>query len=218
MKPIIFSAESVRAILEGRKTQTRRVVKETTNINGTCNGIYFDEETERWYWQLLDKPNVVDLCLGKCPFGKVGDRLWVRETWALRTPSYPNHHSKVFFKDEQYKTIYHQDTVEPTQKYGYDLSEKSRWRSPILMPRWASRLTLEITDIRVERVQEITHEGVKEEGIYVFARESVNLPGRPQGQFKRFANHWNSLNAKRGYPWEKNPWVWVISFRRVNET
>lgn len=200
-RPIIFSAEMVRAILEGRKTQTRRVIKPTINIRGTCNGIYYDKETRRWYWQLLDKPNVTDICLGVCPYGEIGDRLWVRETWA-RVTDYDGN----FILNNKRKALYKAD--------GESQITPNKWRSPIHMPRWASRITLEITNIRVERIQDITEDDAKAEGL----KESPDIElkdGSPCYTLP-FQILWHQIHGiDNPKSWEANPFVWVIAFKRI---
>jgi len=191
--PILFSGPMVRAILDGRKTMTRRVVKDTCPFVTVA---YFDEETERWYWTTgAERERLpTDLCLGKCPYGQPGDQLWVRETWL----SYRHLHKNG--RDEAL-LIYRAD--------GEDLPKQARgtkWRPSIFMPRWASRITLEITAVRVERVQDIGDEDAEAEGL------SWCNAASPRDKFQCL---WNSLNAKRGYGWEANPWVWVIAFKRV---
>ena len=196
---ILFSGEMVRSILDGRKTQTRRVVKQkhipfVENIlNGFLDG--------KWNQRQL-------------PYGKPGDLLWVRETWLEMDrggwcdPSKP----KWWFDDcynrvnaIAYRANCDAESEKIRREYGY------KWRSPIVMPRWASRLTLSIVDVRVERVQDITHFGAMSEGItYDYAS-----PGG--GTIMQFAKLWDSINAKRGYPWGSNPWVWVIEFEKVQQ-
>lgn len=169
-RPILFNGEMVRAILEGRKTQTRRVVKQLDLIQDTDPPAFRDAYGD-WH------PTV-----SRSPYGQPGDRLWVRETWSLH------------------------DTDNPAYKAGASEGELEyyRWHPSIHMPRKFSRITLEVTGVRVERVQEITPEDAKAEGI-----EHLYAPRNA------FANLWNSINAKRGYSWESNPWVWVVDFTRI---
>jgi hypothetical protein len=185
-RPIIMGAESVRAILEGRKTQSRRVIKPQPKFIGSPNVPFKTDDA--------NPKGIIN-----CPYGKVGDRLWVRET--------------VFFE------TFHQQSDEELERDGFNPNIgvwvyradnhdyptiTANWTSPMFMPREASRITLQITDIRVERVQDITEEDAIAEGV-----ESFNTVAS-------YSYLWDSLNAKRGYPWENNPWVWVISFKRVH--
>ena len=175
--PIIFSTDMVRAILDGKKTMTRRVIK----------------NPERY-----EHIRECDFC---CPYGQVGDRLWVRETLVITGG-----------RGSEY-VAYKAD--------GYELDKgifPEKWRPSIFMPRWASRITLEITEVRVERVQEITEEDAIKEGICVVDNTEDGIyssPNYPDIHRDIFMYLWDSLNTKRGYGWEVNPWVWVIEFKRV---
>ena len=188
-RPIILCTEMVRATLEGRKTKTRRVVRElkyylpkTWDI-AVPHNMYAEP-----YLKIPYQPEG-DVIGGRysCPYGQVGDRLWVRETGV--------------WDDSKGFVAYKANMPDVNAK----------WQSPIFMPRWASRITLEITDIRVERLQEITEEDANKEGNpYPDMGGKGSLP--PLWWFKKL---WDSINAKRGYSWESNPWVWVISFKRI---
>lgn len=180
--PILFSAPMVKAILEGRKTMTRRVIKPQPKI---IHDVYNDGtiETEQLF---RNKTRL------KCPYGQAGDRLWVRETY-LTFVCQP-----ICYKAD-----------------GYLKLETEKWHPSIFMPRWASRITLEITNIRVERVWGIRRdkknwiaEGYTKpfEGTITWALEADRW----------FAKLWDSINAKRGYSWESNPWVWVIEFKKIS--
>lgn len=187
-RPIIFSSEMVRAILEGRKTMTRRVVTD----QGRC--LDLDDADDREQCRLW----------GEEQYGAPGDRLWVRETWTLIGPSRPSG----YWSDPAWKVreaFYKADNDRPTWA--------GKWRSPIHMPRKFSRITLEITDVRVERVQSITAadciaEGIPSRGI---DRDGPCIAAALM-YIEDFKNAWDTLNAKRGYSWASNPWVWVISF------
>lgn len=192
-RPIIFTGESVRAILDGRKTMTRRVIKEIAADE-------FMADNER------------DNLRECCPYGKPGDRLWVRETWQCGLPAQPsgagllplNRGYKAY---QGMKVVYRADSD--------DYIPPLWWRSPLFLPRWASRITLEITELRVEGVQEITEAGAKAEGV-VSRIAGQDWSGPVKTYRTGFVYVWNEINAKRGYGWDKNPWVWVISFRRVS--
>lgn len=163
-RPILFSAPMVKAILSGTKTQTRRIVKPQQFPLGTCVA---------------------------CPYGTVGDRLWVRETW-LQVPA------GIAFR------------ADGGDHYG--AGGKLKWRPSIFMPRAASRITLEVTGVRVERLQGISEDDAEAEGV---AAEPHNGSCVDRRCFvKAYASLWDSLNAKRS-PWSSNPWVWVLSFRRI---
>lgn len=184
--PILFSSEMVRAILEGRKTQTRRVIKPQP------------------YWEV--GRDIMQYPLD-CPYGQPGDRLWVRETWA----SHPQL-NKVKPKHLNCAEIYYRATCDNDSHYS--------WRPSIHMPRWASRITLEVTGVRVERVRDITAEDAVKEGW----QEDCGWDNFTNGQVFRsdtpvsvidFAYLWDSINAKRGHSWESNPWVFVVEFKVV---
>ncbi len=183
-RPILFSGPMVRAILEGRKTQTRRVAKFT-------GGGHVRLGKRRWH------PGDPEAVLA-CPYGQPGARLWVRETWQHENGSCENH------KCGQPTHIYYKATeVYP---------ESMIWRPSTFMPRWASRIDLEIEGVRVERLQEINDADIRSEGV-------TAEPLRWRAERARraiFPQLWDSLNAKRGFGWDKNPWVWVVEFRKVN--
>lgn len=199
-RPILFSGGMVRRILCGRKTQTRRVMKPQPEFSkdGVC-----------WY------PTVpLDICGRKTnalaygnehhfrkgapidfsPYGQPGDRLWVRETWAE------------FPSDKDW--IYRADQDE-------QLAHKLTWRPSIFMPRAACRLTLEVTEIRAQRLQDMSPGDMCAEGV-----TSEPLPeghkDEPTVLRWNFSDLWNEINGARGFGWDSNPWVWAITFRRAD--
>lgn len=213
-RPLILNSEMVKAILDGRKTMTRRPVKNIPSWDNNGKDImswplsefYQATEDETNYCKknhfYLDVQTDVDDNSHeeiKCPFGNPGDRLWVRETW-----------TQIPFADrdgnESDKVIYKADD---SVYFSKDAGDK--WRPSIHMPRWASRITLEIVNVRVERVQEISFEDIYAEGISLPGIEGESVANR-QSAFLAF---WNSIYGKGQYAWEKNPFVWVIEFRRV---
>ena len=193
-RPILFSGPMVRAILEGRKTQTRRVVKPQPPTAFVTVRV---EDGTQASWCLrnqsaFDLPeSAADWLTLRCPYGVPGDRLWVRETWGSCTTN---------------GTVcsgYRADVaLRPEIEAGVD-----RWRPSIHMPRWASRLLLEVKAVRVERLQEISEDDAFAEGI-----SGGDWLGNPVGTYREL---WDSINAKRGHSWESNPWVWVVEFERV---
>ena len=193
-RPILFSGPMVRAILEGRKTQTRRVVKPQPPTAFVTVRV---EDGTQFSWCLrnqsaFDLPeSAADWLTLRCPYGVPGDRLWVRETWGSCTTN---------------GTVcsgYRADVaLRPEIEAGVD-----RWRPSIHMPRWASRLLLEVKAVRVERLQEISEDDAFAEGI-----SGGDWLGNPVGTYREL---WDSINAKRGHSWESNPWVWVVEFERV---
>ena len=228
-RPILFSAPMVRSILEGRKTQTRRIVRPQP---------YFAPMREHWQWDGAhghaswsgDRPQAAAL-LGlreHCPYGRPGDRLWVRETWA---PAHPDYHTEAEGLRLGDRPV-HPDgrwcwyrATDGEVESGDDEDNLVRWRPSIHMPRWASRITLEVTGVRVERLQEISDEDARAEGIKpvrlpmagafgttVYAAE---WPAPVSGDTARaaFRALWESINGAES--WDANPWVWVVEFRRV---
>ena len=189
-----MSGESVRAILNGSKTQTRRVVKPQPIIEGASTfggdvamGFYY-------HWKTYKVSNIQHL-VRYCPYGQVGDRLWVREIWDLDIAPILN--------TKDLETIFYKEQT-PLEDWQY-----FEWKSPFFMPRWASRILLEITDIRVERLQEITEKDAIAEGMSLDTPYSEKYNSYRQA----FSFLWNTLNLKRGYGWEVNLWVWVIGFK-----
>lgn len=211
---IIFNAEMVRAILDGRKTQTRRVIdwRRATEIAERDDG-------SNWPWS-EDCENGGDYW-HDCPFGAVGDRLWVRETF--QGPLFDAKHIDAYLSDpEPFKNpeyCKYAANGGPRPEY-FDADDNLRygWRSSTSMPRWASRVTLEITGVRVERLQDISEDDAKAEGTY-FSDGKPNEMGIATqlvvNAEEEFAHVWTSrYGADR---WQANPWVWVIEFKRVEE-
>lgn len=190
-RPIIFSAPMVRAILDGQKTQTRRIIKPQPEYR---HGVLFTLGSSTGY-----SP---DLMAGACPYGRTGDRLWVREAFAY-----------VIYGDGMRFIEYRADRS-LSDFDGYDHPVGGRWRPSIHMPRWASRITLEITDVRVERLQDISGMDAKREGVSVPAHlphDGVDLD-YARREYRRL---WQSINGPGS--WETNPWVWVIEFKKLGQ-
>ena len=202
-KPIIFSGEMVKAILDGRKTQTRRVIKpqpEPCGEGGWMYGGDYQADADCMKDHLFHNVYGTD----KCPYGGVyadgtADTLWVREAWA---------EAFNYTHDIECETpIYKADGVV------LDLRHKQiKWKPSIHMPRWASRINLLVKDMRVERVQDITAEDVEAEGVVWERRHCCNNEDCGATMLERFACLWDSINSKRGFGWDVNPWVWVVEF------
>ena len=192
-RPILFSAPMVRAILGGSKTQTRRVIKPQPPMKHEWLG-WITSTTGRnkdigcacWQNDSIPLNHVVH-----CPY-EVGMKLWVRETWATFCtlnkikPSDMDPASQIYFR------------ADPGVNESHFM-----WRPSIFMPRWASRITLEIVNIRVERVQDITYLDAIAEGV------DRDWPE------KNYHLLWDRINAKRGFGWHVNPWVWVVKFKTI---
>lgn len=197
--PILFSTSMVQALLSGQKTQTRRVVKpQPWHVQGA--------EYSQWIWSRKGRMDEVEMararidhCVwwdrvtpGRCmtqfsPYGGAGDHLWVRETWM----------------------VYGEFKTGTGYAYRADGDRSGKWRPSIFMPREASRITLEITGVRVERVQDISIADACAEGVTGCRDHLSNLHA-----VEMYRALWDSINGKT-YPWSSNPWVWVVEFKRV---
>jgi hypothetical protein len=226
-RPIIMTGESVRAILDGRKTQTRRVIKPQPPepFLGAVEGV-FDRDIFEFIYSLEPQikyfPKPEPRRRVACLYGKVGDRLWLREKYAIK----PGTTDCVWYASD------FEDCAAAGESMGI------KWRPSIFMPRKFSRILLEVVSVRVERVQDISEEDASAEGIewdvwdqaavtrdysgpdQWFQMWSSDIEGYvPLDQLARasYQTLWDSINAKRGYSWELNPWVWVIEFCKVKE-
>lgn len=225
-RPILMSGPMVQAILDGRKTQTRRVVKPP------CGTDWYDElgGKEKGFIAETDGPGWWHIEEIECPYGVVGGRLWVRESFA--------YHAKELASGGRSKRIAYMADGQCVGcggdgnggwmqiHHGWvtgiaDLEQRGQWvgrslygpfRPSIHMPRWACRLVIEITDVRVERLQVITPEDCFAEGL---SDPDGKIGWSPSSAPADFAATWDVLNAKRGFSWQSNPWVWAISFRRL---
>ena len=204
-RPILFNAEMVNAILSGRKTQTRRVIKGCPDVQ---HGWYPDRynNSEEWtFWGPRGSGDAgrCTLPFVKCPFGEIGDRLWVRETFGFEIRSVGGSpHEQIVYSASK-----------PDAVRLYDCNGNPypmKWTPSIHMPRWASRITLEITGIRVERLNDITLGDICKEigcGLYDF---------RPATHgFQVWEDLWKSIYGADN--WQANPWVWVIEFKMVGQ-
>lgn len=224
-RPILFSGPMVRSILDGRKTQTRRVLRPQPALE-TRTG----RESMCWrppHAKLSGRPNVDQACgptpccswnpevmetgaagiTAFCPHGQPGDRIWVRETWLPRA--------------EGTQAIYRADYSDVEAAGLAGMYSDRGWRPSIFMPRWASRITLELTDVRVERLQQITEADAIAEGAPCIDNPDHDpgdpMDDPPQTHLAGFIDLWQKLNGPRGFGWDVNPWVWVISFRRITD-
>lgn len=207
-RPILFNGEMVRAVLGGKKSQTRRICKAVDA---------FGDDLRDYKGDALD-------CLirNHCPYGKPGDRLWVRESFALIDSGVPDDPRKIYMAD--------------------DSSKAPRWTPSIHMPRYVSRIQLEIANVRVEQVQDINEEDAEAEGVWSETLEcgsgikercpqcwgtglytAHSLEGAAPDTdcqkcdtfTKRFSILWDSINANSGNGWESNPFVWVVEFKMI---
>jgi hypothetical protein len=214
-RPIIFNGPSVCAILDNRKTMTRRVI------------IPQPSSDVRWGFSGWEDGHGTPI---RCVYGQPGDRLWVRETWKVGAWDESDgciaidYLADGFYRKyidvpepDYFEKLWIQSTYDAEKAYGqmdhysWEKGESPcRKRSPLFMPRWASRITLEITDIRVERVQNISEEDVLHEGFRMNNVSIVTL-----GYHGAMKLIWDSINAKRGYSWDSNPWVRVVVFKVI---
>jgi len=206
-RPIIFSSEMIRAILEVRKTQTRRPIK-PLSYGRPKSIVQKSYSSDEWWvgshpnggYFAFDNPKGPPECILKdqksrpnrtgfsCPYGKVGDRLWVKETYDVVDAGYKDgSHRKIIYK-----------ATDPDWPYN--------WAPSIFMPRWASRINLKILGIRVERLQEITPDDCLREGI-------PEVEGDGLERLDKFEGLWNLIYGKDS--WNQNPWVWVIGFKKI---
>ena len=227
---MIFNGEMVRAILDGRKTQTRRPIKwKQTRFTE----IGEREDGSKWPWS-EDAEHACDFW-HPCPFGAVGDRIWVRETWSdVNLDGAP----AVAYRadDEVYDLMENESLLDEDGAFNYQDTRVSKyqfaawhsdlisgiegnWRPSIHMPRWASRILLEITDVRVERLNAISEEDARAEGIIDGGCLNCGEPepcgcANPEPDATdAFAYLWQSIYGQES--WNANPWVWVISFERI---
>lgn len=234
-KPILFSGEMVRAILEGKKTQTRRVLKRQP----------YQKENGDLYWRVHSNHEIhIDDFFATqnampglwCPYGMPGDQLWVRETWLMldhyhwAEPDKPdymmvNTYKQPFRNGFSYRASTDEEGDEIRKEYGY------KWKPSIHMPRRVSRLQLLIKDIRVEQLCDITELEAYYEGIdptpCLRCDESGICPSEnnpcedcdgkgDHDSRDNFRELWNQLNEKRGFGWDVNPWVWVVEFEKID--
>ncbi len=210
-KGIIMSGDHPAKVLDETKTMTRRtwglsLVNDPPQSMANWQKIaVFQDGSVRF--ATPDGNGDVTLV---CPYGGVGDRLWVREGYCIgnnKRGEYANIIYKSACEPFYLRVDWNEWLEKEVNKGGYI----SKWRPSIHMPRWASRINLEITEVRVERVQEITEEDCIVEGC---PHALMMLPTVPMQKW--YEHLWDSLNAKRGYGWSANPWVWVVSFRRID--
>ena len=215
-RPILFSASMVRGLLAGTKTQTRRAVwpqpasdQQLRTVIGSSGFVYVMDNAP-----LLPYPKVRRV-RWDCPYGQPGDRLWVRESWSSsdyrlqRGPYLKPDEFNVAEARELGHLIYAADGTPDFEGE----QELIRWVPSIHMPRWASRITLEITSVRVERLQEISEADVQAEGWTRRPEVSTEPQVHKEAARDWFMDRWESINGPGS--WDANPWVWAIEFRRL---
>ncbi|MEX0548987.1 hypothetical protein [Raoultella terrigena] len=214
---MIFNGEMVRAILDGRKTQTRRIMAPQP-ADDIERGIFPNPEVIGWKSSRRHKHGSTTAHF--CHYGKPGDRIWVRETF--QGPLFDYDLMDSYCKDstpfeKPEFCVYKADGVPAPEFYDADDELHCRWRPSIHMPRWASRILLEITDVRVERLSAISQEDAQAEGMELTGwRPTYSDPdsgGEVMTPYDNFAELWSSIYGDES--WKANGWVWVISFKRV---
>ena len=214
---VIFNAEMVQAILDGRKTQTRRIIKDcSVGRDPISKFIQIGKKFIGCYPE--DVPELIREC---CPFGAVGDRIWVRE--AFRVMGCATDVARLMYKASERSSFTEATRTVPVASCTKQPSHK--WTPSIHMPRWASRIMLEITHVRVERLNSISEEDAAAEGVgsaLWFAAKGVpeeewaslgEHGAERASHINTFATLWESIYGTSS--WQANPWVWVIEFRRV---
>lgn len=223
-RPILMSGPMIRALLSGSKTQTRRVIKPQPTV---CpdNPMYLD-----WNDSTLDV-----LAMARyCPYGQPGDRLWCKEQYLAEVPGDAAWEVEGLSPGNWMPRIIEEAIVH--YRASSTLGDGWKWRPSIHMPRWASRITLEVVSVRVERVQDISDYDALAEGVrcpvcgytirdewthmdhYICSqKQRSSMPDIQTSAVLEFSSLWDSINAKRGFGWDANPWVWVVDFKVVSQ-
>ncbi|MDK4215868.1 hypothetical protein [Pantoea agglomerans] len=230
-RPIIFNADMVRSVLDGKKTQTRRIMREQPEVIPKE-----DECGKPGFWIPFNAGKTMvrneDMYIA-CPFGLKGDRLWVRETWSVVSHAFDDDGLMIdYVPDRPAKAVHEKPfgrgyysghaiyAADGGFTWGDDdgcVDGRSCWKPSIHMPRWASRITLEITGVRVERLWDITEEDAKAEGCTFealrFKPGTREVEEMGHTAVYQFGGLWQSIYGADS--WQANPWVWVVEFKRV---
>lgn len=222
--PILFTGPMVRAILDGSKTQTRRVVKTPQQFDyiRPARGGEAPRGTFVAYWHGPDGTEEGGT-VRRCPYGVPGDLLYVRETWAAHWGTPPRPVGKVMRSGpvrQHDGTFVEASESQPLYVY-YRADDDSRpydhvpWKPSIHMPKHFSRLWLRVTGVRVERVQDALLRDMEAEGVRPCDQRGTDSLAYGIAMAEAWRDLWDSINAKRGYGWDVNPWVWVVEFEKV---
>lgn len=240
-RPIPFTGAMVRALLDGRKTQTRRVVKWRgleSGLNLSFNSLRVGRAVDIWVLESPSRTSTEWRCAPtRCPYGTRGDHLWVRETFYCDNAFYPDGVGvSGLWREVDGKRVavpveeQHAEMLAEDMYYRADGDPEfegaegpTPWRPSIHMPRWVSRITLEITSVRVERLQDISEADAIDEGlewnarldpagpskwrVYTAEKTGTNCP------VSSYQSLWESINGAES--WDANPWVWVVAFKRL---
>lgn len=227
-RPILFSAHEVRATLDGRQTQVRRIVKHPIPSNIKSVVPYSNKQGNLvygWSWGVSEKLGAVtELVNMKCLYGKPGDRLWVRETWQgpLFYGEIPYDWNSDKYKNPEY--CYYRASGHSCDFTDADDNHVERWSPSIHMPRWASRILLEVVNVRVERLNDISEDDAVAEGVepwvigeglwrdYSLEPDQEEAGSPPMTSARdSYKTLWESLNGPGS--WDLNPWVWMVEFK-----
>lgn len=210
--PILFSTPMVQAILEGRKTMTRRILKNPLPIGVRWWQVYARE----LIYRIIDSKHVSTHC--KCKYGQPGDVLWVRETFAVSVGEFEPYDTLSYKADSFHRDI-KRDGIEYAEgilcEEGWHdetyAKETTKWKSPRFMPKAVARIWLQVEEIRVERLQDITEEDAIAEGVTCYEAETDWLTAK-----YGFEILWYKINGEES--WKANPWVWVVKFKTLSTT
>lgn len=217
-RPILFSGPMVCAILQGLKTQTRRIMKpqprEITVSGAHLEGLWISKGSIEYRVTPRTAKNIAEAC----PYGQPGDRLWVRERWDFRDWQWN--------KDRKVRIAYGADgeQVDQIAPLGWNATVygAERWRPSIHMPRWASRITLEVVSVRAQQLHDISEDDARAEGVEPCLSDGLRIPhggclshAMNGGHRHRcaFRDLWKHINGPES--WDANPWVWVVTFKRL---
>jgi hypothetical protein len=211
-RPILFSATMVQAILASRKTQTRRIIKpqpvHVVPFVSFGDGI---EKPTGEFGLCMKSDRVIEKHV-RCPYGQRGDRLWVKETWNIFHRQWDEYNQQEEL-GAPFRSIPKQMPKNGILDYAADWSGGSGYRPSIHMPRWASRITLEVVSVRVERLQQISVIGATAEGVTYEVSQRPIGPHHPA--ILAYQELWERINGKGS--WAANPWVWVVEFKHIQQ-
>lgn len=219
--PLIFTGESIRGIQADRKSQTRRLLKPQPprgyELVGRVTGSTSPKNVRRFLFEDPSHSELPEFYTKRLP--EVGDRIWAKESHAISRQG-PDEYDIIHYAADGMAAETDRQHISPL--FRPDVAFDGQWRSPLFMPRWAARHTLEVLDVRVERLQDISEEDAKAEGIDHDASIPAMVNGEPgnvrcfgpDAATKAFSLLWDAINKKRA-PWSSNPWVVAFTFRRV---